>query len=177
LLSPVDRNEWYSANPAYARALADRVLPTVRAELGTNAPVVALGASLGALALLHAQRRTPHIFGGMFLQSGSFFQDRFDAQESSFPRYRRIVRFVAGLPQRRPVGATVPTVITCGTAEENLANNRDMADMLRKQSYPVRLIELPDAHNLVAWRDAWHPHLAELAREVWTGDPTRAQDD
>ncbi len=66
--------------------------------------------------------------------------------------------------------------MTCGIAEENLANNRDMADTLRKQGYPVRLIEVPDAHNLVAWRDAWHPQLAELASEVWTGDPTRAQD-
>jgi enterochelin esterase family protein len=176
LLSPIDRNEWYSANPAYARALADRVLPTVRGELGTDAPVVALGASLGALALLHAQRRTPHLFGGMFLQSGSFFQHRFDAQESNFAHYRRIVNFVAGVRRRRPAGAPVHTVITCGIAEENLANNRNMADTLRDQGYPVRLIEVPDAHNLVAWRDAWHPHLAALASAVWTGDPLRAQD-
>jgi len=176
LLSPVDRNEWYSANPAYARALADRVLPTVRAELSTDAPVVALGASLGALALLHARRRHPHLFRGMFLQSGSFFQHRFDAQESGFTHYRRIVRFVAEMRRRRPAGAPVPTVMTCGTAEENLANNRDMAETLRKQGNPVRLIEVPDAHNLVAWRDAWHPWLAELASEVWTSDPFRAQD-
>ena len=60
--------------------------------------------------------------------------------------------------------------MTCGMGEENLANNRDMADTLREQGYPVRLVEVPDAHNLVAWRDAWHPDLAELAREVWTGD-------
>jgi enterochelin esterase family protein len=177
LLSPVDRNEWYSANPTYARALTDRVLPTVRAELGTGAPVVALGASLGALALLHAHHRTPHIFGGMFLQSGSFFQHRFDAQESNFAQFRRIVRFVADVRRRRRTAAPVSTVITCGTAEENLANNRDMAHTLREQGYPVRLIEVPDAHNLVAWRDAWHPQLAALANAVWTGDPFRAQDD
>jgi enterochelin esterase-like enzyme len=176
LLSPVDRNDWYSANPAYARALANDVLPAVRTELGTDAPAVALGASLGALALLHAQRRTPHLFGGMFLQSGSFFQQRFDAQESNFAHYRRIVRFVAGLRGRRRAVASVPTIMTCGIAEENLANNRDMAETLRKQGNPVRLIEVPDAHNLVAWRDAWHPWLAELASEVWTGDPFRAQD-
>jgi len=180
LLSPVERNDWYSANPAYARALADDVLPAVRTAQGTDATAVALGASLGALALLHAQSRYPYLFGGMFLQSGSFFQHRFDAQESSFPAYRRIVRFIAGVRRRRhrasPGGAPVPTVITCGAAEENLANNRDMADALRKQGYPLRLIEMPDAHNLVAFRDAWHPLLAELAIEVWTGDPTQAQD-
>lgn len=176
LLSPVERNDWYSANPAYARALANEVLPAVRAELGTDAPTVALGASLGALALLHAQRRHPHLFRGMFLQSGSFFQHRYDAQESGFKHYRRIVRFVAGLRGRRPANAPVPTIMTCGIAEENLANNRDMAETLRKQGNPVRLIVVPDAHNLVAWRDAWHPHLAALASAVWTGDPFRAQD-
>jgi enterochelin esterase family protein len=176
LLSPVERNDWYSANPAYARALAQDVLPAVRAELGTGAAVVALGASLGGLALLHAQRRHSDLFGGMFLQSGSFFQQRFDAQESRFPHYRRIVRFVAGMRRNRPTGAPVPTVITCGIAEENLANNRDMAHTLRRQGYPLRLIEVPDAHNLVAFRDAWHPQLADLAREVWTIDQTLAQD-
>ena len=145
LVSPVDRNDWYSANPAYARALADEVLPLVRAQLDTQAPAVALGASLGGLAVLHAQRRYPKLFGGMFLQSGSFFQQRFDSQESGFGQYRRIVRFVASVRRSRPAGTPVPTVITCGGAEENLANNRDMADALRRQGYPVRLSEVPDA--------------------------------
>lgn len=167
LVSPVDRNDWYSANPGYARALADEVLPAVRADLDAHAPAVALGASLGGLALLHAQRRYPKLFGGMFLQSGSFFQQRFDSQESGFVQYRRITRFVASVRRSRPAGTPIPTVITCGGAEENLANNRDMADTLRRQGYPVRLTEVPDAHNLVAFRDAWHPLLAELAREVW----------
>jgi enterochelin esterase-like enzyme len=176
LLSPVDRNDWYSANPAYARALANDVLPTVRAELGSDAATVALGASLGALALLHAQRRHPHLFRGMFLQSGSFFQHRFDAQESDFAYYRRIVRFVGGVRGRRQAVAPVPTIMTCGNVEENLANNRDMAERLRKQGNPVRLIEVPDGHNLIAWRDAWHPQLAELVSAVWTDDPFRAQD-
>jgi enterochelin esterase-like enzyme len=168
LLSPVDRNVWYSANSAYARALVDDVLPVVRTELGGGGPVVAVGASLGALALLHAHCRYPYPFDGLFLQSGSFFQDRFDAQESSFPWYGRIVRFVDEL--RRGAAAPVPTVLTCGIAEENLANNRDMAAVLRTHGYPVRLIEVPDAHNFIAWRDAWHPHLADLATTLWTAD-------
>jgi enterochelin esterase-like enzyme len=167
LLSPVDRNVWYSANSAYAHALVDDVLPVVRTELG-DGPMVAVGASLGALALLHVHCRYPYPFSGLFLQSGSFFQDRFDAQESSFPWYGRIVRFVDQL--RRGAAAPVPTVLTCGIAEENLANNRDMAAVLRGHGYPVRLIEVPDAHNFIAWRDAWHPHLADLATSLWTAD-------
>jgi enterochelin esterase family protein len=174
LLSPVERNDWYSANPAYARALAREVLPTLRGELG-DGPVVALGASLGGLAVLHAHRRSPGLFGGLFLQSGSFFQRRFDAQESGFAHYRRITRFVGEVGRHRS-GAPVPTTITCGLGEENLANNRDMAAVLRAQGYPVEFVEVPDAHNLVAWRDAWHPHLADLARKVWTDDRPATQD-
>jgi enterochelin esterase-like enzyme len=167
LLSPIDRNDWYSASPAYARALIDDVMPVVRAELG-DGPVVAVGASLGALALLHAHSQYPYPFDALFLQSGSFFQDRFDAQESSFPWYGRIVRFVDEV--QRGIAAPVPTALTCGIAEENLANNRDMAAVLRAHDYPVRLVELPDAHNFIAWRDAWHPHLADLATSIWTAD-------
>src|SRR5690242_16195823 len=50
------RNEWYAANPAYAEALVGAVLPKVAKELDAGSPVVGLGASLGALAMLHAQR-------------------------------------------------------------------------------------------------------------------------
>jgi enterochelin esterase-like enzyme len=167
LTSPVVRNDWYAVNPAYARALANEVLPRVRATLETAAPVVALGASLGGLSLLHAQRRYPDAFAGLFLQSGSFFQNRYDFMEKAFPRFRHIVRFVIEVRQRQQAGVPVPTVITCGIAEENLSNNRDMAKALDEQGYPVRLVEVPDAHNFIAWRDAWHPELAELAARVW----------
>jgi enterochelin esterase family protein len=117
LLSPGNRNEWYSASPAYAWTLVADVLPRVYAELGTVRPVIAMGASLGALALLHAQRRYPIAFSGLFLQSGSFFQPRFDRQESGFRRYLRIVRFT-GRVIRAPDGPPVPTVLTCGRVEE-----------------------------------------------------------
>ncbi len=64
---------------------------------------------------------------------------------------------------------TVPVVMTCGTAEENLANNRQMAATLTKQGYTARLVEVPDAHNYVAWRDAFDPALTELLRATWSG--------
>jgi enterochelin esterase-like enzyme len=44
--------------------------------------VVGAGVSLGALAMLHAHYRFPELFAGLFLQSGSFFVPRFDAQEA-----------------------------------------------------------------------------------------------
>jgi enterochelin esterase family protein len=42
-----------------------------------------------------------------------------------------------------------------------------MADALHAQGYRVGLVELPDVHNYVAWRDAFHPHLTGLLAEVW----------
>ncbi|WP_199512818.1 alpha/beta hydrolase [Nucisporomicrobium flavum] len=166
LLPAGDRLEWYSANPAYARALAHDVLPALAAELGTDRPVVGAGASLGALAMLHAQRRHPEAFAGLLLHSGSFFRPRHDRQESGFRRYLRIVRFTGRVVRDRE-GPAVPIAMTCGTVEENLANNREMARALTDQGYAVDFAEVPDAHNWTAWRDALDPHLTALLQKVF----------
>jgi enterochelin esterase-like enzyme len=166
LLPAADRLEWYSASPAYARSLAGDVLPQVTAQLGADGPVVGAGVSLGALAMLHAQRRHAARFAGLFLQSGSYFQPRFDSQENGFARWLRIVRFV-GRVRRAGRGPAVPATMTCGTAEENLANNRDMADTLRAQGYPLILAEGGAGHNWTTWRDALDPHLTSLLQRVW----------
>jgi enterochelin esterase family protein len=163
LVAPGDRDDWYSANPAYTEALVDAVLPGVWREIGGARSTIGVGASLGALAMLHAHRRAP--FAGLFLQAGSFFLPRLDPQERGFPRYGRIIRFV-GAAMRDP-GAPVPTTLTCGTVEENLDNNRCMAHALRSRGWPVSLAETPDGHNFTAWRDALDPYLVDLLGRVW----------
>lgn len=167
LLGPGERDEWYSASVSYAKALALAVLPAIRREVEVAGPVVAMGASLGGLAALHAQRRHAGLFGGLFLQSASFFSRRLDPQERAFARYNRITRFVADTRRRTVPAEPVPTTMTCGAIEENLGNNRQMAEILRAQRYPVDLVELPDVHNYVAWRDAFDPHLTRLLDRVW----------
>jgi enterochelin esterase family protein len=167
LLAPGDRDEWYSASARYAGALVRDVLPAIEAAVASRGRPVGMGASLGALAMLHAQRRHPEAFGALFLQSGSFFAPRFDAHESGFGRYQRIVRFVRGTLQSGPVPAPAPVTFTCGSAEENVHNNRLMARTLGAQGYDVRLEELTDTHNYTAWRDALHPHLTRLLERVW----------
>ena len=87
-----------------------------------------LGASLGALALLHARWLHPGAFGALMLQSGSFFRQRWDRQESGFPRFRRISRFVGQVLNAGPAATPIPITLTCGAPEENLANNRAVAD-------------------------------------------------
>ncbi|HEU4348532.1 MAG TPA: enterochelin esterase, partial [Actinoplanes sp.] len=112
------------------------------------------------------QRRHPSRFAGLFLQSGSFFQPRFDRQESGFRRWLRIVRFT-GRVLRRPDGPAVPAALTCGSVEENRANNADMAAVLRRQRYDVAYAEVPDAHNWIGWRDALDPHLTSLLQRAF----------
>jgi enterochelin esterase-like enzyme len=166
LLAPGDREQWYSARALYARALAARVLPAIGDAVTVERPV-GMGASLGALAMLHAQRRFPDSFAGLFLQSGSFFLPRFDAHESSFTRYRRIVRFTRSALRERP-RRPVPVTLTCGEREENVHNNRVMASALAAQGYRARLAEGRDLHDFTAWRDAWDPHLTLLLQDVWS---------
>jgi enterochelin esterase family protein len=166
LLGPGDRGEWYSASPAYAWALVADVLPRLYAGLDTASSVVGMGASLGGLAMLHAQRRYPDAFAGLFLQSASFFRPEYDRHESWFRRYLRIVRFT-GKVLTATEGPPVPAVLTCGRVEENLANNRAMTRALWRQGYPAVLYEVPDAHNYTGWRDAFDPYLTDLLLRVW----------
>jgi enterochelin esterase-like enzyme len=158
LLAPGDRNEWYSASPRYTRALIREVVPALPPA---SAPPVAIGASLGGLAFLHAQARHPGTFRALFLQSASFFMPRYDAHESNFPYYHRIVGFVSEI-QRTGYRSPVPITLTCGEAEENIHNNRAMAEALN-----APLHEVQDTHNYTAWRDALDPYLTRLLQAVW----------
>jgi enterochelin esterase-like enzyme len=162
LLAPGPRDEWYSASPLYAGALVRGVLPAVAGEIAVRGAPVAMGASLGALAMLHAQHRHPGTFAGLFLQSGSFFTPQHDIQERGFSRWARVTAFVAEvLGGGRGTGAA-PAVLTCGSGEENIHNNREMAAALGEQ-----LHELGDLHNYTAWRDALDPHLTDLLGGLW----------
>lgn len=174
LLGPGQRDERYSADGAYTRALCLAVLPRLRSEVATTA-VVGVGASLGALAMLHAQRQNVGCLDALFLQSGSFFHPRHDAHERRFERYQRIVRSVDAVLRADRHPAPVPTVMTCGTLEENLANNRIMARSLSAQGYDVTLREVRDVHSYTAWRDAFDPWLTGLLREVARRDSRAPQ--
>ena len=176
---PWPRDEHYSAAAAYARALVTEILPALSwlapTPDGDRRHRVAMGASLGALSLLHAHRLRPQSFGGLYLQSGSYFRQRYDRQESGFPRFRRVTRFVGEVLNASTFGQPVPTVVTCGAVEENLANNRAVAAALQRQGYPTTVVVNRDAHNYSGWRDTFDPHLADLLRSLWgPGSPSNS---
>ncbi|MCP9485126.1 MAG: alpha/beta hydrolase-fold protein [Gaiellaceae bacterium MAG52_C11] len=166
LIAPVDRDETYSASARYARALAEELLPSFGADPLESGPLrigplrIGMGASLGALALLHAHRRYPHAFDALFLQSGSFFRRR-DRHEARFPRFDRIGRFVGSVLAGR-AERPIPVTIACGTIEDNLSANEAMHEALLRQGYDARFHGFRDGHNWVAWRDSFHPHLLRL---------------
>lgn len=170
LLAPVERDEHYSASARYTRALARDLLPAL-AELAP-APAelrfrVGMGASLGALAMLHAQRLEPRAFGALVLQSGSFFRPRTDRYERSFGRFARITRFVGTVLRTESFARPVPVAMSCGTGEENLVNNRAMHTALVRQGYPATLLELRDGHTWTGWRDALAASVPRLLADVW----------
>lgn len=171
LLSPGARDRWYSANLGYARALRHVVIPALTSQVATKARI-GMGASLGALAMLHAHCRFPDAFDALFLESGSFFVPlgsggrAADGHERRFPYYRRIVSFVSGVHGKRLPGRPIPVVLTCGVIEENVENNRLMAATLLANGYPASLNEVPDVHNYTAWRDAFDPYLTQLVWQV-----------
>jgi enterochelin esterase family protein len=164
LLAPGRRNDEYGASPRYAAALAEDVIPS----LAPANPVVGLGASLGALALLHAHVLHPKAFGGLVLQAGAFFQPTTDLWELDFPRFGEIARFVERVLTGRAAVRPIPVALTCGLAEENLANNQAMRNGLLRAGCDVELLLVRDGHNWVAWRDSLDPALAGLLARLWS---------
>ena len=165
LIQPVDRNETYSASAQYSAALVRELLP----EITRRAPHsrrIGMGASLGALAMLHAHRRHPRSFDALLLQSGSFFRQRWDKMESGFERYRRITRFVGAVLRGDDAERPIPVAVTCGSAEENRTNNEAVVDALIDQGYPAWMSVVPDAHTWTCWRDSFDPHLQMLLEAV-----------
>jgi enterochelin esterase family protein len=171
LLAPVDRNETYSASPTYGRALALGLIPNLRKQVPTTA-VMGMGASLGGLAMLQAQRAHPGVFAGLYLQSSSFFHRVLDEQESGFERFSRITAFVDSVLRAGPAADPVPVVMSCGLIEENVDNNRLMTRALQAQGYDTRLVENRDVHTYTGWRDTFDPNLVDLVDRVLNGPAT-----
>ena len=164
LVRPDDRMETYAASEPFARALAAALDEVTGRGRGRR---VGLGSSLGGLALLHAHRLEPRAFSGLFLQSGSYFRRRTDAQESGFPRFRRVDRFIGSILDNRVPGRAIPTTITCALEEDNYANNAAVARALAEQGYPVEFHAARGGHDWPTWRRAIDAHLTALLRPVW----------
>jgi enterochelin esterase family protein len=169
LVAPGPRNKRYAANPRYARALRTRLVPELHATVEIEGRPVLMGQSLGALAALHAAWTNPGTFAGLFLQSGSYFTQELDAQESGFEFWPAVTGFVATVhaAEQAAPGAPVTTLV-CGTAEENYANNCAMRDQLARVGVETGWGEVRDGHTWTCWRDTLDPYLTDLLLRVWS---------
>jgi len=166
LLTPVDRDEWYSASREYVAAEL-----TASGRVAGSVPVrgrlVTMGASLGGLTALLVAQAGEGRFGGVVAQSGSFFTPELDEQESTYPHFARVTEAVAAIGEQAATEQPLMVGMTCGALEENCANNNAMAAVLRGQGHEVTLRPVADLHNYSAWRDSLHPTLTEVLRSVW----------
>ena len=163
LIQPVDRNETYSASALYAAALVARAAAGDRRDASRTGRRIGMGASLGALAMLHAHRRHPKSFDGLFLQSGSFFRQRSDKQESrvpALPAHHALRRHACcAAPKAR---GRSPSRSPAEPPRRICANNRALAAALGRRATRRGSREMRDAHNWTCWRDAFDPHLPAL---------------
>ena len=173
LLTPIERNGDYSANPRYADALAGDVVPAITAAFATRGRPILAGLSLGGLAALHTEWTHPGTAGGLLLLSGSFFLDAYDGHERGFPHWARLRAFVdevlespyAGVTQ--PDSARLPIALGWGTGEENRHDNVVMTARLQALGFPTAVATRRDGHVFTCWRDLLDPLLPELAASAW----------
>ena len=92
-----------------------RARPALVKEAPATA-VLGMGASLGGLAMLQAQRSHPGTFAGLYLQSSSFFHRVLDEQESGFDRFQRVAAFVDSVLRAASAADPVPVVMTAGSS-------------------------------------------------------------
>jgi enterochelin esterase family protein len=166
LIAPGARDERYAANPAYADALCEHVLPAVLEVAPSKKQPALMGQSLGAVAALHAEWTHPGSFAGLFLQSGSFFTPELDAHESGYAHWKPVTAFVAEVLEAKKAPSTPPVTVGFGSAEENAANNRQLAAKLAALGCAVEVGEVRDGHTFTCWRDLLDPHLTDLLRRI-----------
>ena len=163
LTQPSDRLGEYAASPDHARFLAEDVLPAIKARYPIASDRSAhglLGASLGAVAALHAASRYPGVFGQLLLQSGSFaFSDL--GHHRKGPAFDPVVRFVNRY-RAKPYPLAGKVYVSCGIYESLIYENRSLVPVLQNQGMEVRYEEARDAHNWENWRDRLRQGLSWL---------------
>jgi enterochelin esterase-like enzyme len=172
LMQPVERDEWYAANPDYLGATAAAV-GTIAGSVPVSENPVVMGASLGGLSAVLSVLAPGAPFAAAFSQSGSFFQAELDAQESTYPFFDRVVETVDAVRRAEATRARA-IAMTCGRLEENFANNELMASVFDSQGHGVAFSPVDDLHNYTGWRDSLDPALTDLLRYVWPASRMRA---
>ena len=158
----------YVDDPRHAEFVAGELLPAVESACAVARDPgqrVLMGASLGAVASLSIAARTPEVFDGVVLKSGSFI---FDPRllETRARLFQEIKGFIDGLsPEERLMHRAF---VCCGRFEGLVTENRRMAAFLRRAGVSTRYVESRDAHHWHNWRDQVRAGLIWCLRRLRT---------
>lgn len=154
---PGDRLREYAANPAHADFVVKEAISLIESTYPLTRDRLVMGASLGAVAALHAAWRHPEAFTGLLLQSGTF------AQTPGWGSAQALLAPIADLLHRlEPSLLPRKAYLSCGTYERMIGENRFMAHRLERAGLAVKYTEIRDGHTWEAWRDRLSEGLAWL---------------
>lgn len=158
-----ERTAEYGADERHARFLVDELIPAVENSISIvddTGQRGLLGASLGAVAGLHAAWRRPGAFGRLLLQSGSFAFTDIGPHDLG-PVFDPVVEFVNRF-RARPGRPADRVFLSAGIYESLIYFNRSLLPVLQGTGAEVRLVESQDGHNWVHWRDQLRDGLTWL---------------
>jgi enterochelin esterase family protein len=159
-----DRMNEYAASEDHSRWVAQDLLPAVEARFparGRPRDRALMGASLGAVAALHAAWRSPGLFGNLLLQSGSFAFADIGKSQRTHPVFETVASFVNEF--RAAPGRPVDKLfVSCGMYESLIYENRSLVPLLHATGMEVKYVEARDGHNWENWRDRLRDGLSWL---------------
>ena len=163
LHEPEERTGEYMGSEAHARYLSVDLLHGLE-ERFPLAPDpgsrTLLGASLGAVASLHAAWLYPGVWGRLALLSGSFaFADIGEHRRA--PIFDPIAEFMNHF-RRKPGIPADRLYIACGLFESLIYENRSLVPLLQAHGLELLFREVPDGHHWQNWRDRLREALCWL---------------
>lgn len=164
LSDPQERTAEYTGDHRHADHLVAELIPAVAERVAIDPTRrIALGASLGAVASLHAAHRHPGTFSGLVLQSGSFVT-ALGGRHRGGPVFEPVVAFMREWLE--DPGQLPPQIhVSCGRFDGLIAENRAMAALFENLGVDVGYREVPDGHNWENWRDRLRAGLTHVAAQ------------
>lgn len=161
------RNNWYSCSPAYADALKYSVIPEITDRVNIEGPVAAIGASLGAISLLHIEFDYPGTFGALILQSTSFHHGRFISREDvDYVERDRVEAFVEKLGST-PLAAEIMQIGITWNEGPGVPGNKVMSNILSTQGHILEGGLVAGGHDYESWGNATNPILGNVLERTW----------
>lgn len=143
----------YGCRDLFSQAIVEELIPYIRQNLSlsTSAPVFLGGQSLGALCALHTLLLYPAAFGGLILQSGSYWWSDYANSEVLKGQSQRFLELVEHYLQ--PVPDMTRIFISTGAYETDMREDSQSL-YARFRSFPFTQIHtFAGGHDAVNWKD------------------------